>query len=248
MFDFSNKVVVVTGGSGGIGGAVVRMFAANNATVVLVYRSNTESASRIANECESLSGKVILKQGSVADADFVKTMFYDINKQFGHIDMLINNAGINKDGFLMTSKVADIQKVVDTNLMGVILCSKLVTPYMIQKKCGKIINTASVSALKGTSGHSIYSAAKAGVIGLTKSLAVELARFNIEVNAVAPGFIKTKMTDKLPTAIRENYMSMIPMKKFGESTDVANLIEWLCSDLCNYITGQTIVIDGGLSC
>ena len=168
--------------------------------------------------------------------------------EYGRIDFLVNNAGINKDGFLMTTKLEDIQRIVDTNLLGTIRSCKMVIPHMIKNKSGKIINIASVAGIKGSIGQTAYSATKAGIIGLTRSLALELSRFNIQVNAVAPGFINTEMTKKLPERVKSEYANTIPIKRFGEAAEVANLVKFLCSDECSYILGQTIVIDGGLSC
>lgn len=248
MFDFKDKVVVVTGSSNGIGEAVLRKFAQSGATVILNYRSDTEKALKIQEECALAGQKVVLKQGSVSDEVFVKNMMTEIANEFGKIDILINNAGITKDGFLMTSKITDIESVLDTNLKGVLLCCKYVIPHMVKEKRGKIINISSVSALKGSSTQSVYSATKAGIIGVTQSLAVELSKFNIDVNAVAPGFIETKMTNKLSSRLKEKYVSQIPKGRFGSCEEVANVVQFLSSDLASYIVGQTISIDGGLTC
>ncbi len=248
MYDFKDKVVVVTGGSNGIGETTVREFAKANATVILNYYSDSTKAKQIVDDMKKDGKIVVLKQGSVDDESFIKEMFLEVSKEFGKIDILINNAGITKDEFLMISKVEDINKVIDTNLKGVILCSKYVTPYMISNRRGKIINMSSVAAFSGNAAQTIYSATKAGIIGFTKSLAKELARYNIHVNTIAPGFITTNMTSKLPKKMLEKYIESIPLHKFGEPRDISQLIQFLCSEECNYIIGQVLTIDGGLTC
>lgn len=248
MQEFQGKVIVVTGGSNGIGAEIVRTFSRLGATVLLNYNHSHEAALAIEEECQQFDGSVILKQGSIEDIEFIKQMFKEVMVEYGRIDFLVNNAGINKDGFLMTTKLEDIQRIVDTNLLGTIRSCKMVIPHMIKNKSGKIINIASVAGIKGSIGQTAYSATKAGIIGLTRSLALELSRFNIQVNAVAPGFINTEMTKKLPERVKSEYANTIPIKRFGEAAEVANLVKFLCSDECSYILGQTIVIDGGLSC
>lgn len=248
MYNFENKVVVVTGGSNGIGETIVREFAKANAKVVLNYRSDSVKANQILEDLRAKGYSVTLKQGSVEDEDFIKNMFKEVNEEFGRIDILVNNAGITKDAFLMISKSKDIESVINTNLKGVMLCSKYVAPYMINHKSGKIINMSSVSGLRGTIGQTAYSASKAGIIGFTQSLAKELARYNIHVNAIAPGFIETNMTNKLSSRLKKEYSDRIPLGKFGATKDIAYLVQFLCTDECKYIIGQTIAIDGGLSC
>lgn len=248
MDNFRGRVIVVTGASNGIGAEIARTFAGLQATTILNYHNDMVSAQAIKDSCEKAGGKVILKKGSIADIDFVKNLIKEVVEEYGKIDYLINNAGINKDGFLMTAKLEDIERVVNTNLYGTINCCKMVIPNMIKNKYGKIINIASVAGIKGSAGQTIYSSTKAGIMGLTRSLALELARFNIQVNSIAPGFIDTAMTKKLPAKITDEYIKVIPVNRFGECSDVANLVKFLCSDECNYIIGQNIVIDGGLTC
>ncbi len=245
--EFEDKVVLVTGASNGIGAEVARRFAALKAKVVLKFYSDVEASEAIKAECEKAGGRVILMQGDVSDEAFVKEMFQNIAKEVGKVDYLVNNAGINRDGFLMTSKIADINKVIATNLQGAVYCCKYALSHMLSNRGGAIVNVASVSGLKGTTGQTIYGSTKAGIIGLTKSLAVEMAKNNVRVNSVSPGFIDTRMVQKIPQKLKDDYLNAIPMKRFGTCSEVADLVEFLLSSKSSYIDGQNIVIDGGLT-
>lgn len=245
--EFKDKVVLITGASNGIGAETARRFASFGARVVLNFYSDVEAAEKIKKECAKDGQTIILIQGNVADEAFVKEMFKKVSNEVGKVEFLINNAGINRDGFLMTSKVADIDKVIDTNLQGTIYCCKHAFSHMISNRGGVIVNVASVSGIKGSIGQSIYGATKAGIIGLTKALAVEMARNNIRVNSISPGFIDTRMVHKIPQRLKDEYLNAIPMKRFGECSEVVDLIEFLLSSKSKYIDGQNIVIDGGLT-
>lgn len=244
---FRGKVVLVTGGSNGIGAEIVKKFASLGSKVILNYNCNTEAAKIIKCECEEQGGTVFLKQGDVSDEAFVKEMFQAVSQDIGNINYLVNNAGINKDGFLMTSNIKDIDNVISTNLKGTIYCCKYVIPYMINNRQGAIVNISSVSGIKGTIGQTIYGGTKAGIIGLTKALAVEMAKYNIRVNSISPGFINTRMTEKIPSKMKQEYIKAIPVKRFGECSEIADLVEFLLSEKSSYIDGQNIVIDGGLT-
>lgn len=245
--DFRHKVVLVTGASNGIGAEIVRRCSALGAKVVLNYNSDTEAAQAIQKDCEKKGGIVFLKQGDVSDEEFIKEMFQSVSKEVGKVEYLVNNAGINRDGFLMTSSIRDIDTVVDTNLMGTIYCCKYALSHMISNRKGVIVNISSVSGFKGTSGQTIYGSTKAGIIGLTKALAIEMAKYNIRVNSISPGFINTRMVEGITPKLQEEYLNAIPLKRFGECSEVADLVEFLLSEKSKYIDGQNIVIDGGLT-
>ncbi|MCI5679939.1 MAG: 3-oxoacyl-[acyl-carrier-protein] reductase [Bacteroidales bacterium] len=239
------KTAVVTGGSRGIGKAICLKLAENGADIAFLYAGNTAKAEETQKELEALGVKAKAYQCNVADADAVAAVVKEIVKDFGGIQILVNNAGITKDKLVPMMKAADFDAVIDTNLKGVFYMIKGVYPLFLKQKGGKIINISSVSGLTGNPGQANYSASKAGVVGLTKSVAKELASRGVCCNAIAPGFIATEMTEALENdALKE----AIPMKRFGEAEEVAKLALFLASEQSDYITGEVIRIDGGLAC
>lgn len=240
------KNVLVTGASRGIGRAIALELASQGAHVAVNYAGSEERAQAVVEEIKQFGVKSFKVQADVANAANVKEMVKEVNHQFGHIDILVNNAGITKDNLLMRMKEEEFDQVIDTNLKGTFLCMKAVSRHMMKQRSGKIINVASIVGVSGNPGQANYVAAKAGVIGLTKSVAQELASRNVLVNAVAPGFIATDMTDALTEEQQEVILSLIPLAKLGTPEDVAKVVRFLASDDANYITGQTIHIDGGM--
>ena len=234
------KTAVVTGGSRGIGKAICLKFAENGADIAFLYAGNTAKAEETVKELEGLGVKAKAYQCNVADA-----VVKEIVKDFGGIQILVNNAGITKDKLVPMMKAADFDAVIDTNLKGAFYMTKGVYPLFLKQKGGKIINISSVSGLTGNPGQANYSASKAGVIGLTKSVAKELASRGVCCNAIAPGFIATEMTQALEN---DTLKDAIPMKRFGEAEEVAKLALFLASEHSDYITGEVIRIDGGLAC
>ena len=239
------KTAVVTGGSRGIGKAICLKFAENGADIAFLYAGNILKAEESLKELEKLGVKVKAYQCDVADADAVAAVVKEIVKDFGGIHILVNNAGITKDKLVPMMKAADFDAVVDTNLKGTFYMIKGVYPLFLKQKGGKIINISSVSGLMGNPGQANYSASKAGVVGLTKSVAKELAGRGICCNAIAPGFISTEMTENLENNALKD---AIPMKRFGDAEEVAKLALFLASEHSDYITGEVIRIDGGLAC
>lgn len=240
------KVALVTGGSRGIGRAVALKLAENGADVAINYAGNTAAAEEVKAAIEKLGRKAMLVQGSVADTDGVQTLVNQVVKELGRLDILINNAGITRDGLLMRMKEADWDAVLETNLKGVFNCSKAVMRTMMKQKSGRIVNMASVVGEMGNAGQANYAAAKAGVIGFTKSLAKEVASRGITVNAVAPGFIATDMTKVLTDDQKAEMAKSIPLGRAGQPEDVANAVLFLVSDEAAYITGQVLNVDGGM--
>lgn len=238
------KTAVVTGGSRGIGKAICLKFAGQGADIAFLYAGNTVKAEETLQELEALGVKAKAYQCNVADADVVAAVVKEIIKDFGGIQILVNNAGITKDKLVPMMKAADFDAVIDTNLKGVFYMIKGIYPLFLKQKCGKIINISSVSGLTGNPGQANYSASKAGVIGLTKSVAKELASRGICCNAIAPGFVATEMTEALEN---DTLKDAIPMKRFGEAEEVAKLALFLASEHSDYITGEVIRIDGGLA-
>lgn len=241
------KVALVTGASRGIGKAVALALAEAGANVVVNYAGSTDKANEVAEQIKSLGREAITYQCNVSDADAVQSMVKDTIAKFGRIDILVNNAGITRDNLLMRMKEDEWDDVINTNLKGVFLCTKAVTRQMMKQRSGRIINVASIVGVIGNPGQANYVAAKAGVIGLTKSTARELASRGITVNAIAPGFITTDMTDQLTEEQKEAMLQQIPLAKFGQAEDIANTALFLASDDANYITGQTIHVDGGMA-
>ncbi len=240
------KVALVTGGSRGIGRAVALKLAENGADVAINYAGNTAAAEEVKAAVEKLGRRAMLVQGSVADTDGVQAIVNQVVKELGRLDILINNAGITRDGLLMRMKEADWDAVLETNLKGVFNCSKAVMRTMMKQKSGRIVNMASVVGEMGNAGQANYAAAKAGVIGFTKSLAKEVASRGITVNAVAPGFIATDMTKVLTDDQKAEMAKTIPLGRAGQPEDVANAVLFLVSDEAAYITGQVLNVDGGM--
>lgn len=242
-----NKVALVTGASGGIGKAVALALAAQGADIAINYSGNTEVAEAVKAEIERMGRKALTVKANIADSEEVEKMTKIVLEQFGKIDILVNNAGITRDNLLMRMKEEDWDAVLETNLKGVFLCTKAVTKSMMKQRSGRIINIASITGQIGNAGQVNYSAAKAGVIGFTKTVARELATRNITSNAVAPGFIATKMTDVLPTEVKENLLKQVPLARLGTPEEVAHAVVFLASPGADYITGQVINVNGGMA-
>lgn len=240
------KVALVTGGSKGIGAGIALELARNDYDIVINYQSSEERALEISKKCEALGVKALIYQADVSNYDDVKSMITFIKETFGRIDVLVNNSGITKDNLILRMSNDDFRDVIDVNLQGTFNTCKEVAPIMLRQKQGCIINVSSVIGLIGNVGQVNYAASKAGIIGLSKSLAKELASRNIRVNVIAPGFIRTEMTDKLDENTRLDILKMIPVKQFGTIEDVGNLVAFLVSDKAQYITGQVINVDGGM--
>lgn len=237
---------LVTGASRGIGRAVALAFAAEGASVALNFAGNVAAAEAVRAEIESAGGKAILVPADVSDENAVEDMVKTVTEAFGSIDILVNNAGITRDGLLLRMKEEDWDAVLNTNLKGVFLCTKAVSKFMMKKRYGRIVNMASVVGVTGNASQANYAAAKAGVIGFTKAMAKELASRGITVNAIAPGFIRSDMTDVLPDKVKEAMLAEIPLGRAGEPVDVAKAALFLASDQAAYITGQVLKVDGGM--
>lgn len=242
----SNKTALITGASRGIGRAIALELGRQGANIVVNYAGNKESADKVVEELKELGVEAISVQADVSNESSVKSLIKKTLDTFDCIDILVNNAGITKDNLLMRMKESEFTDVIDTNLKGTFLCTKAVTRTMMKQRSGCIINVASIVGVSGNPGQANYVAAKAGVIGLTKSVALELATRNIRVNAVAPGFIKTDMTDELTEEQKEKTLKLIPLETLGEPEDVANVVRFLASEDAKYLTGQTIHVDGGM--
>lgn len=243
----TGKVALVTGASRGIGRAIALKLAAEGAAVVINYHGSMEKAKEVKAEIESDGGIAEIMQCNVADYQATEAMIRKVTDDFGRLDILVNNAGITRDGLLMKLSEEDYDTVLDTNLKGTFHCIRFAARQMLRQRGGRIINLSSVSGILGNAGQANYSASKAGVIGLTKSAARELASRGITVNAVAPGFIETEMTAVLSEKVRESAVAQIPMGSFGTAEDVAEAVAFLASDSARYITGQTIHVDGGMA-
>ncbi|MBQ9614770.1 MAG: 3-oxoacyl-[Selenomonadaceae bacterium] len=240
------KVALVTGASRGIGRAIAIRLAAEGAKVAINFAGNTEKAEAVKAEIEAAGGEALLVQANVADAAAVEEMVAKVVEAFGGIDVLVNNAGITRDGLLVRMKDEDFDAVLDTNLKGVFYCTKAVSKLMMKKRSGRIVNMTSVVGVNGNAGQTNYAAAKAGVIGFSKSAAKEFASRGITVNMVAPGFIDTDMTSVLSDKAKEAALAGIPLQRMGTPENVADAVAFLVSDQAAYITGQVIHVDGGM--
>ena len=240
------RYALVTGASRGIGRAIALRLAAEGAAIALNFAGNVAAAEAVRKEIESAGGKAILVPADVADETAATEMVEKTAEAFGAIDILVNNAGITRDGLLLRMKEEDWDAVLNTNLKGVFHCSKAAAKFMMKKRYGRIVNLASVVGLVGNSCQANYAAAKAGVIGFTKALAKELAGRGITANAIAPGFIRSDMTDVLPDKVKETMLAGIPLGRAGEPEDVAKAALFLASDQAAYITGQVLTVDGGM--
>ncbi|MRH42226.1 3-oxoacyl-[acyl-carrier-protein] reductase [Aquibacillus halophilus] len=240
------KVALVTGASRGIGRAIALELAQKGAKVAVNYAGSEAKAQTVVDEIKQLGMEAIKIQANVSNESEVKNMVKTVVDEFGSLDILVNNAGITRDNLLMRMKEEEFDEVININLKGVFLCTKGVTRQMMKQRSGRIINIASIVGVSGNPGQANYVAAKAGVIGLTKTTAKELASRNILVNAIAPGFIETDMTDQLTEEQRSSMLDIIPLAKLGKSVEVARVVRFLASEDANYITGQTIHVDGGM--
>ncbi|HDC6239502.1 TPA: 3-oxoacyl-[acyl-carrier-protein] reductase [Staphylococcus aureus] len=240
------KSALVTGASRGIGRSIALQLAEEGYNVAVNYAGSKEKAEAVVEEIKAKGVDSVAIQANVADADEVKAMIKEVVSQFGSLDVLVNNAGITRDNLLMRMKEQEWDDVIDTNLKGVFNCIQKATPQMLRQRSGAIINLSSVVGAVGNPGQANYVATKAGVIGLTKSAARELASRGITVNAVAPGFIVSDMTDALSDELKEQMLTQIPLARFGQDTDIANTVAFLASDKAKYITGQTIHVNGGM--
>ncbi len=240
------KTVLITGGTRGIGKETAKIYAKKGYNLVLNYVSDKTNVEEIRKQMSELGAEVLMVKADVSKADEVDKMIEQAIEKFKKIDVLVNNAGITKDGLLLRMSEEDFDKVVEINLKGTYLVTKAVIKYMMKQKQGSIINLTSVVGVTGNAGQCNYAASKAGVIGFTKSVAKEVASRKIRVNAVAPGFIKTDMTEVLQDDIKEKINEQIPLKRMGEASEVAKLIYFLGSEDSSYITGQVINVDGGM--
>lgn len=244
--NLTGKVALVTGASRGIGQATAIDLAKAGADVVVNFIGNEAVAQETVEKIEALGRKAIKIKADVGNAEDVQAMIDEAVAAFGHIDILVNNAGITRDGLLIRMKDSDWDDVLNINLKGVYLVTKAVAKLMVKQRAGRIINMTSVSGVTGNVGQANYAAAKAGVIGFTKTCAKELAARGITVNAIAPGFIETAMTDVLPEKIKEGIAGTIPFGRMGQPEEIANVVTFLASDFASYITGQVLNVDGGM--
>lgn len=240
------KIAVVTGASRGIGKAIAKKLASQGATVVVNYNGSAGKAEEVKLEIESAGGKADTMQCNVADFTACERFIKDIVEKHGRIDILVNNAGITRDGLMMRMSEADFADVIDTNLKGTFHCIRFASRQMMKQRSGRIINMSSVVGIAGNAGQVNYSASKAGVIGMTKSAAKELASRGITVNAIAPGFIETDMTSVLSDKVKEATLAQIPLARLGQGEDIAAAAAFLASDEASYITGQVLNVDGGM--
>ena len=246
--DLNNKTALITGSSRGIGAATAIKIAEAGADVILNYPipEEKENARAIKSKIEKIGKEAVIVQADVSNLKETKNLIKQAQKHYNNIDILVNNAGITRDNLLLRMKESEWEQVMDVNLKGVFNCTKAILRSMLKQKKGRIINIASVVGIIGNAGQANYSASKAGVIGFTKSMARELASRNITVNAVAPGFIRSQMTEQLSNDVTNEMLDSIPLNRFGEPDEVADLIVFLASEKAKYITGQVINIDGGM--
>jgi len=246
MGSFKEQTVIVTGGNTGIGKEICLQFASKKANVVVNYLFEDELAFELVTHIENLGGKAIAVKGDVSILEQAKNIVETAIKSFGKVDILVNNSGITRDNLMMRMSEEEFDSVINVNLKGTWNMCKSVTRHMLKNRIGKIVNIASVVGIIGNAGQVNYVASKAGIIGLTKSLAKEFGSRGVTCNAVAPGFIQTKMTDSLTDEVKAQYLAQIPLNKFGTAQDVADTVLFLASKKANYITGQVISVNGGM--
>jgi 3-oxoacyl-[acyl-carrier protein] reductase len=244
--NIEGKAALITGASRGIGREIALELARQGANVAVNYAGSEAKANEVVDEIKKMGKEAFAIKCDVSNAEEVATMIKETVDRFGHLDILVNNAGITKDNLLMRMKEEEWDDVININLKGVFLCTKAVTRQMMKQRNGRIINIASIVGVSGNAGQANYVAAKAGIIGLTKTTAKELASRNITVNAIAPGFISTDMTDKLTDEVRSEMLKQIPLARLGEPKDIAKMAAFLASDDSSYMTGQTLHINGGM--
>jgi len=242
-----DKVAVVTGASRGIGRAIAERLASEGAKVVVNHRASSEQAEEVVKAIRDQGGEAVAMQADVSDFQQAHELMQAITKEFGRIDVLVNNAGTTRDTLLMMMKESDWDLVIDTNLKSVFNCCKAVARGMVRQRSGRIINITSVAGLAGNPGQTNYAASKAGIVGFTKSLAKELGTRHITVNAVAPGFVPTALTNSLPEDLKQAAIEHTPLGRFGEPEEIAAAVAFFASDEAGYITGQVLSVDGGLA-
>jgi 3-oxoacyl-[acyl-carrier protein] reductase len=241
------RVAIVTGGSRGIGRAVALRLAAEGANVAISYRSNDDAAQEIAEAVREAGVECAVFKGDVASPEDVQVLFEGVTDAFGRLDILVNNAGVTRDNLLMRMKAEEFDEVLRTNLGGTYLCTRAALRPMIRARWGRIVNVSSVVGLVGNAGQANYAASKAGIIGFTKSVAREVAQRGITANAVAPGYVETELTGSLPENVKEAIRTQVPMGRFGEAQEVAEVVTFLAGEGAGYVTGQTIAVDGGMT-
>lgn len=242
----NGKIALVTGAGRGIGRAIALTLAKYGADVVVNYNGSGEKAKEVAAEIEKMGRKAVVIKANVADKEDCKAMFEQIKEVYGRLDILVNNAGITRDGLSVRMKENDFDEVININLKGAFLCMQQAGLMMMRQRYGKIVNISSISGVRGNAGQINYCAAKAGVLGMTKSMAKELASRNIYVNAVAPGYIDTDMTEALSKEVKDAVQKEIPLGRTGKAEEIAETVAFLASDRASYITGQVILVDGGM--
>jgi 3-oxoacyl-[acyl-carrier protein] reductase len=243
----SGRVGIVTGGGRGIGRAVAVRLAEEGANLAISYRSNDEAAEETAERVREAGVKCELFKGDVASPEGVEALFKGVSDAFGRVDILVNNAGITRDNLMMRMKEEEFDEVLRTNLKGTYLCTRAALRPMIRARWGRIVNVSSVVGLVGNAGQANYAASKAGIIGFTKSVAREVAQRGITVNAVAPGYVETELTGSLPENVKDQIRGQVPMGRFGEPEEVAEVVAFLAGETAGYVTGQTIAVDGGMT-
>jgi 3-oxoacyl-[acyl-carrier protein] reductase len=241
------RVAIVTGGGRGIGRAIAHRLAAEGANLAISYRSNDAAAEETTKAVRAAGVKCELFKGDVASPEDVEALFKGVSEAFGRVDILINNAGVRRDNLMMRMKEDEFDEVVRTNLKGTYLCTRAALRPMVRARWGRIVNVSSVVGLVGNAGQANYAASKAGIVGFTRSVAREVAQRGITVNAVAPGYVETELTGSLPEDVKDRIRGQVPMGRFGEAEEVAEVVAFLTGEGAAYVTGQTIAVDGGMT-